>query len=179
VDPTQPNPWVNPTHGQLWSLVSTRAFSVPTPTSARGRPSCRERTQHAHSSWINEFPRCVVSGPKYRVSRATRDEQFVNVLVLRPGARFTKYLYLRTILRLSYVNAKVMIGLRRRSNLQNIFTKNARLYWVRFTCKIVRSSSSHHIAEIDAGLDRPLYPRNKLYDKILTSQRSSETMFVN
>jgi len=28
----------------------------------------------------------------------------------------------------------------------------------------------HHIKETDAGLDRPLYLRNKLYDKTLKSQ---------
>ena len=36
----------------------------------------------------------------------------------RAGARFTKYL--TTILRLSYDNAKVMVNLRRTSNLQNV-----------------------------------------------------------
>jgi len=30
--------------------------------------------------------------------------------------------------------------------------------------------SHHHIEETDAGLDRPLYPRNKLYDETLKSQ---------
>ena len=30
--------------------------------------------------------------------------------------------------------------------------------------------TSHHIEETDAGLDRPLYLRNKLYDKTLKSQ---------
>jgi len=65
------------------------------------------------------------------------------------GARFTKYL--TTILRLSYDNAKVTIDLRRTSNLQNILRMNARLFWVRFACKVVRSSESrflsHYIKE--------------------------------
>jgi len=30
--------------------------------------------------------------------------------------------------------------------------------------------TSHHIEQTDAGLDRPLYPINKLYDKTLKSQ---------
>jgi len=34
----------------------------------------------------------------------------------------------------------------------------------------VDSSTSHHIEETNAGLDRPLYLRNKLYDKTLKSQ---------
>jgi len=28
VDPTQPNPWVNPTHGQLWSRLGPYVFQV-------------------------------------------------------------------------------------------------------------------------------------------------------
>jgi len=32
------------------------------------------------------------------------------------------------------------------------------------------TSTSHHIEETDAGSDRPLYLRNKLYDKTLKSQ---------
>jgi len=30
-------------------------------------------------------------------------------------------------------------------------------------------ATSHHVEETDAGLDRPLYLRNKLYDKTLKS----------
>jgi len=54
------------------------------------------------------------------------------------GTRFTKYLM--TVLQLSYDNAKVTIELRRTSNLQNILRRTQGFSWVRFTCKIVRSS---------------------------------------
>jgi len=57
-----------------------------------------------------------------------------------PGARFTKYL--TTILRLAYDNAKVTIDLRRTSNLQNILWRAQGYSWVRFTCKVVRSSET-------------------------------------
>jgi len=58
-----------------------------------------------------------------------------------PGARFTKYL--TTILRLSYDNVKVMIDLRRMSNLQKHPTKGARFFLGTIhlqTYKIVRDS---------------------------------------
>ena len=35
---------------------------------------------------------------------------------------------------------------------------------------LVNRDVKHHIEETDAGLDRPLYLRNKLYDKTLKSQ---------
>jgi len=35
---------------------------------------------------------------------------------------------------------------------------------------IVTTITTRHIEETDAGLDRPLYLRNKLYDKTLKSQ---------
>ena len=57
-----------------------------------------------------------------------------------PGARFTKYL--TTILRLSYDNGKVTIDLRRTSNLQNILRRAQGFSWVRFTCKVARSSET-------------------------------------
>ena len=57
-----------------------------------------------------------------------------------PGTRFTKYL--TTILRLSYDNAKVTIDLRRTSNLQNILRRAQGFSYVRFTCKVVRSSET-------------------------------------
>jgi len=56
----------------------------------------------------------------------------------KTGARFTKYL--TTILRLSYDNAKIAIDLRRPSNLPNILQRIQGFSWVRFTCKIVRST---------------------------------------
>ena len=34
----------------------------------------------------------------------------------------------------------------------------------------LESYTSHHIQKTDAGLDRPLYLRNKLYDKTLKSE---------
>jgi len=34
-------------------------------------------------------------------------------------------------------------------------------------CKRQPILTSHHIEETDAGLDRPLYPRNKMYTKNL------------
>ena len=58
----------------------------------------------------------------------------------KPRARFTKYL--TTILRLSYDNAKVTIDLRRTSNLQNILRRAQGFSYVRFTCKVVRSSET-------------------------------------
>jgi len=49
---------------------------------------------------------------------------------------------LRNILRLSYDNAKVTIDLRRTSNLQNILRRPQGFSYVRFTCKVVRSSAT-------------------------------------
>ena len=58
----------------------------------------------------------------------------------KPEARFTKYL--KTILRLSYDNAKVTIDLRRTSNLQNISRERKAFLGYDFTCSVVRSSET-------------------------------------
>ena len=53
-----------------------------------------------------------------------------------PGTPFTQYL--TTMLRLSYDNAKVMIDLRRTSNLPNTLRSTQKFSWGRFTRENVR-----------------------------------------
>ena len=55
--------------------------------------------------------------------------------------------------------------------------KLERRWWLEVTTGWISESSSHHIQETDAGLDRPLYVRNKLYDKPLKSQNSNILRF--
>jgi len=51
-------------------------------------------------------------------------------------------IFLTTILRLPYGNAKVAIDLRRTSNLQNTLLRTQDFSYVRFTRKIARSSET-------------------------------------
>ena len=48
------------------------------------------------------------------------------------------------------------------NNKSQLFTEHSYADHVNIT--------SHHIEETDAGLDRPLYPRNKIYNKNLKRQ---------
>jgi len=63
---------------------------------------------------ITSMPLCV----RIVVLRNVAQQVRTALIDKRNGARFTKYL--KTILRLSYDNAKVTIDLRRTSNLQDI-----------------------------------------------------------
>ena len=71
------------------------------------------------------FTYCPPRGPPVRQS-PHQTNVLIPVSVLRPGARFTKYLTI--ILQLSYDNAEVTIDLRRTSNLQDISRRNASLF---------------------------------------------------
>jgi len=87
------------------------------------------RTGLSADSYLLEAFSGAISAKQYVVSAFTEDYNTIStqfhdiklrykVYHYETGARFTKYL--TTILRLSYDNAKVMIDLRRTSNLQNM-----------------------------------------------------------